>query len=54
MEELELLQDIHMAERQLTDGEGIIYNEALEKLLAGLSENLTTPDPLNLTTPGPS
>ena len=45
IEEIELLQDIHTAECQLSDGKGIIHNEALEKLLAGLSENLTTPGP---------
>ncbi len=45
MEGLELRQDIHTAERQLFGGEGLTHDEALEKLLAGLLENLTTPAP---------
>jgi prevent-host-death family protein len=37
LEQLELLQDIHTAELQLANDKGITHDEALEKVLAGIS-----------------
>ena len=36
MEQLELLQDIHVAERQLADGKGVNHDDALRQVLAGI------------------
>ena len=37
LEQLELLQDIHTYELQLTTGKGLTHDDALEKVLAGIT-----------------
>ncbi len=37
LERLELLQDIHTAERQMVDGKGINHNDALKQILEGIA-----------------
>ncbi len=36
IEKLELLQDIHTAERQMMDGKGVSHDDALTQVLAGI------------------
>ena len=37
LEQLELLQDVQTAERQLAEGKGVIHDEALTQVLAGIA-----------------
>jgi len=37
LEQLELLQDIHAAERQIESGKGICHEDALVQVLAGIA-----------------
>lgn len=37
LEKLELLQDIHTAERQMTDGKGVSHDNALTQVLAEIA-----------------
>ncbi len=38
LEQLELLQDVHAAERQLASGNGLSHDEALTHILAGIAQ----------------
>ncbi len=37
LERLELLQEIHVAEKQMADGKGVEHEEALRQILAGIA-----------------